>query len=139
MDMANDTPCIPCGLTKFSRNHYFNGKLLVERDFVDEQVYHMAKRRLLNNVLHGHGTVCGLMLRQHPSPDCQPHYIYVEPGVALDCCGREIVVTRNEPIHISALVEEAGLELDGTQDLFVAIRYREQLAEQVPVILGDCD
>lgn len=137
--MANDTPCIPCGLTKFSRNHYFNGKLLVERDFVDEQVYHMAKRRLLNNVLHGHGTVCGLMLRQHPSPDCQPHYIYVEPGVALDCCGREIVVTRNEPIHISALVEEAGLELDGTQDLFVAIRYREQLAEQVPVILGDCD
>ncbi|WP_350282063.1 hypothetical protein [Nitrosomonas sp.] len=137
--MANDTPCIPCGLSKFSRNHYFNGKLLVERDFVDEQVYHIAKRRLLNNVLHGHGTVCGLMLRQHPSPDCQPHYIYVEPGVALDCCGREIVVTRNEPIHISALVEEAGLELDGSQDLFVAIRYREHLAEQVPVILGDCD
>lgn len=136
---TNETTCIPCGLNKFSRNHYFNGKLLVERDFVDEQIYHIAKRRMLNSVLHGDGTVCGLKLRQHPAPDCQPHYIYVEPGVAIDCCGREIVVTRNEPIHISALVEDAGLELDGSQDLFVAIRYRDRLAEQIPVILGDCD
>lgn len=137
--MASETTCVPCGLSKFSRNHYFNGKLLVERDFVDEQIYHIAKRRLLNNVLHGTGTVCGLKLRQHPSPDCQKHYIYVEPGVAIDCCGREIVVTHNEPIHIAQLIADAGLEFDGNQDLFIGIRYRDQMSEMVPVILPDCD
>lgn len=136
---TKETTCIPCGLNKLSRNHYFNGKLLVERDFVDEQIYHIAKRRLLNNVLHGNGTVCGLKLRQHPSPDCQEHYIYVEPGVAIDCCGREIVVTRNEPIHITALIADAGLEFDGSQDLLIGIRYRELMTEMVPVILPDCD
>lgn len=135
---SNDTPCIPCGLNKLSRNHYFNGKLLVERDFVDEQIYHIAKRRMLNKVLHGSGTVCGLQLRQHPSADCQPHYIYVEPGIALDCCGREIVVTRNEPIAVSSLLDAAGLTFDGSQDLFIAIRYKEQLSEQIPLILADC-
>jgi len=135
---SNDTPCIPCGLNKLSRNHYFNGKLLVERDFVDEQIYHIAKRRMLNKVLHGAGTVCGLQLRQHPSADCQPYYIYAEPGIALDCCGREIVVTRNEPIAVSSLLDAAGLTFDGSQDLFIAIRYKEQLSEQIPLILADC-
>ncbi len=136
---TEESTCIPCGLTKPSRNHYFNGKLLVERDFVDEQIYHIAKRRMLNSVLHGNGTVCGLKLRQHPAPDCQSQYIYAEPGVALDCCGREIIVTKNTPINIGLLVAEAGLEFDGTQDLFVAVKYIDRPAEQVPVILPDCD
>ena len=29
--------CPDCGIGPFSRNHYFTGKLLVERDFRDEQ------------------------------------------------------------------------------------------------------
>ena len=136
---TENSTCIPCGLNKLSRNHYYNGKLLVERDFVDEQFYHIAKTRMLNAVLHGTGTVCGLKLKEHPSPDCQTDYIYVEPGVAIDCCGREIVVTRNEPIHVAGLLEQAGLELDGSQDLFIAIKYDDVAAEQVPVILPDCD
>jgi hypothetical protein len=136
---TDDMTCIPCGLIKHTRNHYFNGKLLVERDFVDEQIYYIAKRRMLNKVLHGNGTVCGLKLRQHPAPDCQTQYIYAESGVALDCCGREIVLTKNEPINIPLLIEEAGLILDEPVDLFVAIQYHDVESEQVPVILPDCD
>ncbi len=136
---TEESTCIPCGLNKLSRNYYYNGKLLVERDFVDEQLYHIAKSRMLNSVLHGEGTVCGLKLKEHPSTECQTEYIYVEPGVAIDCCGREIVVTGNEPIHVAGLLEEAGLELDGTLDLFIAIKYDDVAAEQVPVILPDCD
>ena len=136
---TDDMTCIPCGLIKHTRNHYFNGKLLVERDFVDEQIYHIAKRRMLNKVLHGDGTVCGLKLKQHPSPDCQTQYIYAEPGVALDCCGREIVLTKNEPINIQDLIKQQELKLDDPVDLFVALQYRDVESEQVPVILPDCD
>jgi DNA-binding beta-propeller fold protein YncE len=135
----HDMTCIPCGLNKHSRNHYFNGKLLVERDFVDEQVYHIAKRRMLNSVLHGSGTVCGLKLKQHPSPDCQSTFIYAESGVALDCCGREIVLTKNEAIDIAKLIEQAELSITEPVDLLVGVQYVDREAEQVPVILPDCD
>lgn len=137
---TKESKCTPCGVKTFTRNHYFNGKLLVERDFVDEQIYHIAKNRLLNSVLHGDGTVCGLKLREHPSPDCRGEYVYVEPGVAMDCCGREIVIPRNTPIHVAALVEQAELEFDAeASDVYIAVRYSETPSEMIPVILPDCD
>ena len=37
--------CVPCGLHEPRRNVYFDGKLLLARDFEDEQVYHMAKQQ----------------------------------------------------------------------------------------------
>lgn len=138
--MANDkAPCIPCGLAPLRRNHYFNGKLLVERDFVDEQVYHIHKSRLLNHTLHGVGTVCGLKVKAHPNPACRADSVYVEPGLALDCCGREILVPQNTRIPIRALLEAQGLELDGSAHLFISLCYRENFAEPLPVLLPDCD
>ncbi len=83
--------CTECDILQLARNNYFTGKLLVERDFTDEQRYTMGKLRRHNQKLHGWGTVCGLKVKQHPNPACQSQYVVVEPGTAIDCCGREIL------------------------------------------------
>jgi hypothetical protein len=99
--------CEPCGLRSFKRNRYFDGKLLVTADFQDEQSYLRGKDRLHASHLHGAGTVCGLKLRQHPNPACRNRYVTLEPGLALDCCGNEIVVDREVQIDLRAAIEEA--------------------------------
>src|ERR1700747_3496355 len=84
--------CIECDIDQMARNNYFTGKLLVERDFTDEQRYTMGKLRRHTHRLHGWGPVCGLKVTQHPTPSCQSQYVVIEPGYAVDCCGREILV-----------------------------------------------
>ena len=88
--------CVPCDLDRFCRNHYFTGKLLTARDLLVEQRYMRDKMRLHHRVLHGWGVACGL--RVIPHPHCPDLRIIVEPGVAIDPCGYEIVVT--EPVEI---------------------------------------
>lgn len=133
--------CIPCGLNTFRRNTYFNGKLLTERDFRDEQTYHVAKDRLHNSLLHGVGTVCGLSITAHPNPECRRRYVVLEPGLALDCCGREIVVAQRSVLDLDALIAAQELTFDATasQDLLIELCYQEVGDEKVPVILPDCD
>ncbi len=138
--MSDCSPTIPCGLHVFRRNTYFNGKLLTERDFSDEQAYLVGKDWLHNRALHGAGTVCGLKVIAHPNPACRSRFLVLEPGLALDCCGREIVVPEKRLVDLQELIQAQGLELagDGTEDLFLDIAYCECGDEQVPVILPDC-
>jgi hypothetical protein len=82
--------CVPCDIPEFCRNNYFTGKLLTARDFVAEQQYLRDKLRLHHVALHGWGIVCGLKVVEHPMPGCLK--IRVEPGLAIDGCGREIQV-----------------------------------------------
>jgi DNA-binding beta-propeller fold protein YncE len=140
--MNEHTPtCIPCGIRSFRRNTYFNGKLLVERDFKDEQAYLIGKDWLHNSLLHGTGTVCGLKVRAHPNPECQDQYVYIEPGLALDCCGREIIVTERLLVPVLELIEadQLGVDEEGSGDLFIGLCYAEANEEKIPVILPDCD
>lgn len=136
----SDLSCISCGLRTFRRNTYFNGKLLTERNFTDEQKYLVGKDRLHNTLLHGTGTVCGLSVASHPNEDCRRRYLVLEPGLALDCCGREIVVPQPTVIDVLTLIAEQGLTLDpeGDQDLFIRLCHDECGDERVPVILPDC-
>ena len=87
-----DTLCPACDIGPFTRNHYFTGKLLVERDFTDEQRYYVEKLRHHNQRLHGWGVVCGLKVKQHENQACQNRFVCVTAGTAIDCCGREIIV-----------------------------------------------
>ena len=90
---SHGSTCPPCSTDgPFLRNHYFTGKLLVERDFTEEQGYHLGKLRHHNHRLHGYGVVCGLRVHAHPDPACRDRYVCIEPGSAIDCCGREIVL-----------------------------------------------
>ena len=82
--------CARCAPTAHCRNNYFTGKLLTARDFKDEQRYFLDKARRHNLTLHGWGIVCGLEVRPHPN--CPDKRLIVTPGVAVDACGREIIL-----------------------------------------------
>lgn len=82
-----------CGLHQFERNNYFYGKLMTVRDFQDEQVYVNGKRHLVNRHVHGWGIVCGFReIKVDKGPAGEVVVTFADGGVALDCCGREIVV-----------------------------------------------
>lgn len=136
------TSCLPCGLHKPRRNAYFDGKMLVARDFTDEQDYHRSHRQMHNALLHGTGTVCGLKVVPHPTEDCRREFAVLEPGYALDCCGQEIVVPARTPIPIRTLIEknpDLVKALTGERDLFIALRRCDQGDEAVPAILPGCE
>src|SRR5579859_802345 len=125
--------------SQLARNNYFTGKMLVERDFTDEQHYHMGKQRRHARYLHGFGSVCGLKVKQHPNDNCRHQYVVIEPGTAIDCCGRELLVTQNEYFDFAAKIAEKKVDL-GTQahTLQICLRYSACAAEQVPVLFDDC-
>jgi hypothetical protein len=139
---SNVSDCLPCGLHTPQRNAYFDGKTLVARDFTDEQEYHRGHRQMHNALLHGTGTVCGLKVVAHPTEDCRRELAVLEPGYALDCCGREIVVPARTPIPVrSLLAADADLaeSLNGERDLFIALRRCDHGEEAVPTILPGCE
>ena len=93
---THERECVPCDIPPFCRNNYFTGKLLTERDFTAEQTYMIDKLRLHHLALHGWGVVCGLRVTSHAH--CPDLRIVVEPGMAIDSCGREIVVPKAEDV-----------------------------------------
>lgn len=141
--------CIECEVPVFARNHYFTGKLLVERDFSDEQSYLVGKDRRHVQRLHGRGTVCGLKVVEHPQDACRDRWVIVEPGTAIDCCGREITVRDPDYFDFLSAVEAQwehdhgpGEPMDsGLHPIQICIRYRECAGEDVPVLFDDggCD
>lgn len=70
------------------RNRYFYGKLLDVFQFELEQNYFNSKRWLLNRLVSGYGVICGLNVQL--GSDKQS--VIVTPGLAIDKCGREIMV-----------------------------------------------
>jgi len=138
--------CPECDILQMARNNYFTGKLLVERDFTDEQRYTMGKLRRHNQRLHGWGVACGLKVKEHPNPACQSQYVVVEPGTAVDCCGREILVQHEEYFDFESKFlanwqKQKGPNSQPDTDAHViqiCVSYRECPTEQVPAIFDDC-
>src|SRR5262249_29849080 len=133
--------CPTCEVEGFSRNHYFNGKLLVERDFTDEQRYYIDKARYHNQRLHGWGVVCGLKVTEHPSDACRDRFICVEPGSAVDCCGHDVIVPEKDCIDISALGPLKTYKAQNDtkpRTLHICLQYKECPTEDIPVLYDDC-
>lgn len=84
-----------CGELATQRLRYFTGRHMTARDFCDEQAYHRTHRLFHNRMLHGWGVVCGLHVGRHRIDRCRDEHIEVSCGLALDCCGREIVVEKD--------------------------------------------
>jgi len=82
-------------LHRFEKNNYFYGKLMTVRDFEAEQSYIDEKRHLINRLLHGSGLVCGFKEIQLKIKDSKVTIDFIDGGMALDCCGREIAVPAN--------------------------------------------
>jgi hypothetical protein len=144
----NGHTCSDCDFPAFTRNYYFTGKLLVERDFWDEQHYVVDRLRHHQHAAHGTGVLCGLKVRQHPQADCRDRYVIIEPGSAIDCCGNTILVPREETLDLRQfpalqdLIQE-GNRQQGNQNneghtLQICVRYRECPTEDIPVLYDDC-
>ena len=134
------------------RARYFHGMLMTDRDFKEEQLYHNKKRKLLNQMLHGWGVVCGLKVKT--TTPAGPNII-VEPGLALDCNGNEILVCEEQTIDLSAnvcsstqthpqggLCDVSLIEVpDVFKTLYVMIKYDERITDPVPVYApgGSCE
>lgn len=129
--MAGETSITEAGCTlhTFERNRYFYGKLLTVRDFETEQRYMNGKRQLLNRLLHGVGTVCGLQVTAQGDTG-----IVLSPGVALDCCGREIVVSQEYTRSDISELPGYPATLNGGKTLYLCLAYTECLREPVSAI-----
>jgi hypothetical protein len=90
--------CVCCDIPAFCRNNYYRGKLLTERDFSDEQRYFSDKLRLHSVALHGWGVVCGLVVKPHKY--CPETRLVVEEGFAIDDCGHEIRLLKDDYVEI---------------------------------------
>ena len=73
--------CDPCGPSR--RNRYYRDKKLRIADYVLEQEYHIARRRLVNRAMLGWGVVWGFRI--------DPDALTVGKGMALDAQGRELL------------------------------------------------
>lgn len=89
-----------------SRVHYFEGQFLRTQDFNDEQAYHVAMHRRHNIAHHTWGIVSGLELVQIEGN------FFVEPGMAVDGYGRELVLPQKSPLSQSAFVDKNSKELE---------------------------
>jgi hypothetical protein len=132
----NNTECRECTLSSQERLNYFTGQFLAERDFRAEQGYHIGKGLQHNRYLHGWGTVCGLRVKQHPTPECRNRIIIIEPGLALDCCGREIVVPEEMSVPITKYLIPAESGEAGLSSTPQDLKKGKKLAAHANVELG---
>jgi hypothetical protein len=114
----------PCGrLQPPKRNRYFVGKLLGTQDFQVEQSCFLEKDERHARYLHGYGVVCGLRVR--PTDPPKPWRVVVEPGLALDPCGREIIVP--QPVEYQLRTP------DRRGPIYLIIEYCEEGTDLIPV------
>ena len=90
MKLNKSSKCDVCAIEYFERNNYFYGKQFTVRDLIQEQSYFNEKRHLINRMVLGWGVVCGLDVTWEK----ESRRFTVGTGMALDCCGREIVVCK---------------------------------------------
>src|SRR4051812_33140833 len=99
-------------MADIKRPNYFTSQFLIDRDFNDEQTYHLASRRRHNRVQHTPGVVDGLDVTRVSATQVQ-----VSSGTAIDSSGREIVVADSQTYTLVT----AGNDLD----VFLMMAYQE--------------
>ena len=110
-----------CSLKQFQRNKYFYGKLLTVEDFNTEQRYLNEKRHLINKNILGYGICCGLDVDSLMKQD-QTWQAKISRGLAIDRCGREIVIGGLQEINCDIL--NSG-NVDFTKKLGLFIRRKD--------------
>lgn len=116
------------------RLFFYEKQYLGARDFLDEQSYHIEMRRRHLIAHHLWGVVAGLRILQDPNSKLW----FVEPGLAIDGFGREILVFDPEPLN----TEEVAAQLAGQPRpamLKVWIVYKLEKADRPAPNFEACD
>lgn len=131
--------CGVCKIPAFERNNFFYGKLMTVRDFCDEQRYFNEKRWLLNRMISGWGVVCGLDVTVDTESGATSR-LAVSPGLALDCCGREILVCETRWLKVPEdIFPDGGVQLSQEIDLVLCLEYHECKTEALNLPPTACD
>jgi hypothetical protein len=140
-------PCPDCGgLECLCRPRFFAGQLLTEQDLNRLENYIVAKNRLHNRYLVGHGVVCGLEVTCSPCANT----VSVASGYAIDPCGADIIVCSPDTVDICSLINACTPSTavncapykdntpcaDATQTWILAIRYMETPSRGVTPLTG---
>jgi hypothetical protein len=130
-------------LQPFVRNRYFYGQLLDVQHFDLEQAYFKQKISLGHRLVSGYGVVCGLDVRL-----CDDgRSVRVEPGIALDKVGREIIVpSRSAHVALPPAApeydhahEQEGCECEHGSYVQVCVCFHECATDPAPVLTSECD
>lgn len=132
-----------CGALTTERLRYFTGRHMTARDFADEQAYHRTHRQWHTRMLHGWGIVCGLQVQPHSNKDCRHDRVVVRCGMAIDCCGRELVLRHD--MVVDPIPWDKRPTVDGTSGgapdpamvLLLCLEYCEAPIEKVPVLYSE--
>ncbi len=138
-----------CDYNNFKRARYFHGMLMTDRDFREEQIYHIEKRKMLNKMLHGWGVVCGLGITGKTGGST----FTISKGMALDCHGNEIVMCKPYSIDITSSpcmgkrptktidCKKLTETTDKSNIYYIGIRYNEIPTDAVPAYIqgGGCE
>lgn len=90
-----------------ARVHYFQGQFLHPQDFADEQTYQLALHRRHAIGQHDWGIVAGLELIGDKEGN-----LYVNPGVAVDRFGRELVLAERQGLPGQVFADRGSDVLD---------------------------
>lgn len=140
-------PCPQCGgLDCLCRPRFFAGQLLSEQDLNRLDQYILAKNRLHNRYLVGHGVVCGLQV------SCDPcgNNVSVAPGYAIDPCGNDIIVCSPDTVDVCSLINACTPSnkidcgpykdnttcKDATETWILAISYQESPSRGITPLTG---
>ncbi len=99
-------------MADIKRPNYFNYQFLVDKDFEDEQAYHLQMRRRHNRQMHTPGVADGLTVTKVAA-----NQVRISPGTAIDRDGREIVL---EEARVHTLVTGGN-----NVDVFLTISYQD--------------
>lgn len=111
------------GLSQFTKNRFFKGKLMTPRIMESARAYQSERLHTLNRFVDGTGLVHGLEI-ESITETSDGLEVTIEPGLALDGRGRPIVV---EQVTTTTLPDVSS------DELHLFIQYDEVAVETVPV------
>ena len=122
-------PCTQGFEGGLERARFYDGMVLTQSDLYTEQAFWQSKRQLTNRAL-GEGVVWGL----RAAWDGRSQNFTLAPGYALDCCGRDLVVTECQVVSGRSLVDRSNPVVQGilasagkgeSAKAYLALKYSE--------------
>jgi hypothetical protein len=120
-------------ITDIERLNYYEGEFLGAVDFQAEQEYHRDMRRRHNLGQHTWGIVAGLDLVQAPNGGTNNNGtevdVYLQPGMAVDGFGREILVLGQAQLTAAMLAAYYSSNPTTPVPMYVWIAYEESMLQ----------